>query len=172
MVSFFSFCAALHGIFCFLDTNSKRELHLIMRFDLQSRRKGDVLSWGCGLFESIFHFFAVLYSSQGPQKVTILLSAEFQVAKRNHFRSSHSLLLCLKKIHHRSWFICWQKLNWNLCRVLSGSGESYELEGKWSTWMARLLPSGKLQAHAELTPHDTLLILQGSHLSQRQKKSH
>lgn len=52
----FSSCASLHEIFCFLDTSSKREVHLTMRFDLLRRRKEDVLCWGCSIFESVLPF--------------------------------------------------------------------------------------------------------------------
>lgn len=123
-----------------------------MRFDLL-RRKEDVLCWGCGIFESVLPFLCCdtfqsgtieghhpskCWNSRQPRETISIAAARSSCAWRR-------LITDTGLSAGRNWA-------GSLCRLLCGSGENYEIQGKWSTWMARLLPSEELQAHAELTP--------------------
>lgn len=105
-----------------------------------------------------FNFFTVIHSSQGPQKVTILLSVGIPGSQEKPFQEQLLAPLVLEEDWPQTLVHLLAEPELGVSAGSSGEWGELEFQGEWSTWMARLLPSGELQAHAELIPPDTLLI--------------
>lgn len=156
----------------FLSASSKGELHLIMRLDLLSRRKGNVLCWWRDIFEGILPFLCCDTPPSGTTAGHQFFCEcwnTWQPREAISVAAAHSSCAWGRR-SHRYWFVSWQKLSWeSLQAPLQKRGEL------WITGQAMHMDSQasslwRAASPCSAAPRDMCLIHQGSHLSQRLKK--